>query len=84
MTLCGEMAGKPAAFALLVGIGLRSFSMSPAFIPYIKEFARHITTKAAEQLLEHALSMTATGRIRRYLTDQLTRMVPDFDQFDVS
>jgi phosphotransferase system enzyme I (PtsI) len=84
LTLCGEMAGKPAAFVLLLGMGLRSFSMSPAFIPYIKEFARHITTKAAEQLLEHALSMTATGRIRRYLTAQLTQMVPDFDQFDVT
>jgi len=84
LTLCGEMAGKPAAFALLVGMGLRSFSMSPAFIPYIKEFARHISTEAAEQLLEHALSLNATGRIRRYMTDQLARMVPDFDQFDVS
>jgi len=84
LTLCGEMAGKPAAFALLLGMGLRSFSMSPAFIPYIKEFARHITTKAAEQLLEHALSLPSTGRIRRYLTGQLTEMVPDFDQFDVS
>jgi len=84
LTLCGEMAGKPAAFALLLGMGLRSFSMSPAFIPYIKEFARHITTKAAEQLLEHALSLRSTGRVRRYMTDRLTQMVPDFDQFDVS
>lgn len=84
LTLCGEMAGQPAAFAILLGMGLRSFSMSPAFIPFIKEFARHITTKAAEQLLEHALTLTATGRIRRYMTDQLAHVVPDFDRFEIS
>jgi len=84
LTLCGEMAGQPTAFTLLLGMGLRSFSMSPAFIPFIKEFARHITTKAAEQLLEHALTLTATGRIRRYMTDQLAHMVPDFDRFEIS
>ncbi|MBC8872178.1 MAG: phosphoenolpyruvate--protein phosphotransferase [Planctomycetes bacterium] len=84
LTLCGEMAGQPTAFTLLLGMGLRSFSMSPAFIPFIKEFARHITTKAAEQLLEHALTLTATGRIRRYMTDQLAHVVPDFDRFEIS
>ena len=36
-TLCGEMASAPRAFVLLFGMGLRSFSMSPAFIPTIKE-----------------------------------------------
>ena len=33
VTLCGEMAGQPRAFVLLFAMGLRSFSMSPAFIP---------------------------------------------------
>src|SRR5215510_6711411 len=39
VTLCGEMAGSPRAFVLLFGMGLRSFSMSPAFVPIIKELA---------------------------------------------
>ena len=39
VTLCGEMAGQPRAFVLLFAMGLRSFSMSPAFIPSIKELA---------------------------------------------
>ncbi len=37
VTLCGEMAGKAREFVLLLGMGLRSFSMSPRFIPFIKE-----------------------------------------------
>ena len=39
VTLCGEMAGSPRAFILLVGLGLRSFSMSPAFISSIFDVA---------------------------------------------
>ena len=43
VTLCGEMAGSPSTFALLFGMGLRSFSMSPAFIPTVKELVRKLT-----------------------------------------
>src|SRR5262249_32160304 len=47
VTLCGEMAGAPRAFVLLVGMGLRSFSMSPAFVPSMKELTSHLTCKRA-------------------------------------
>ena len=36
----------PRAFVLLFGMGLRSFSMSPAFIPTIKELTSHLTRQA--------------------------------------
>jgi len=84
LTLCGEMAGQPTSFVLLLGMGLRSFSMSPAFVPYVKELARHVTTAMAAKLLRHALQLTTTGRIKRYLVGQLREVVPDFEQFDIA
>ena len=36
VTLCGEMAGRPRCFLPLFGMGLRHFSMSPGFVPSIK------------------------------------------------
>ena len=54
VTLCGEMAGQPRAFVLLFGMGLRSFSMSPAFIPMIKDLTRHLTVAGAEEILAGA------------------------------
>ena len=48
VTLCGEMAGMPSAFVLLLGMGLRSFSMSSSFIPSIKDLASHLTIPHAE------------------------------------
>jgi phosphotransferase system enzyme I (PtsI) len=83
VTLCGEMAGQPSAVALLLGMGLRSFSMSPAFIPYIKEFARYLTIEKTEEIVRHALTLRTTARVNRYVTDQLTKVCPDFTkQFD--
>lgn len=35
--VCGEMAGDPAFTELLLGMGLRSFSMHPARIPSVKQ-----------------------------------------------
>ncbi len=49
VTVCGEMAGKPRAFVLLLGMGLRRFSMSPAFVPSIKQLASQISIEEAEQ-----------------------------------
>jgi phosphotransferase system enzyme I (PtsI) len=37
ISVCGEMAGDPAFTELLLGMGLRTFSMHPSQIPTIKE-----------------------------------------------
>src|SRR5258708_35687472 len=37
VAVCGEMAGDPALALLLVGLGVRELSMSPASIPAVKE-----------------------------------------------
>lgn len=84
VTVCGEMAGQPRAFALLLGMGVRSFSMSPAFIPYIKELSKYLTLEEAARISNHALTFHTTGKITHYLTEQLTRLVPDFDRLGVS
>ncbi len=37
VAVCGEMAGDLALTRLLLGLGLRNFSMHPAQLPAIKE-----------------------------------------------
>src|SRR4030095_10663494 len=56
LTLCGEMAGQPRAFVLLFAMGLRSFSMSPAFIPSMKELAAHLTLESARLVLRKGMT----------------------------
>jgi phosphoenolpyruvate-protein kinase (PTS system EI component) len=79
VTLCGEMAGQPAAFTLLLGMGLRRFSMSPAFIPSIKELASHLTIERSQAILKKALKETTTKKINRLLNEQLLSIAPNLE-----
>ena len=56
VAMCGEMAANPAFTALLLGLGLREFSMYPGAIPEVKEVIRQTTIAEAEALAARALS----------------------------
>ncbi|HTM54750.1 MAG TPA: phosphoenolpyruvate--protein phosphotransferase [Pirellulales bacterium] len=82
VTLCGEMAGAPRAFVLLFGMGLRSFSMSPAFIPMIKDLAGHLTKKRAEKVLRRALEIKTTAAVHRFMAAQIAEIAPNLKLLD--
>jgi phosphotransferase system enzyme I (PtsI) len=82
VTLCGEMAGQPRAFVLLLGMGLRSFSMSPAFIPSIKELASHINQNTAEWVLKRALKLKTTAHVKRFMSSQIDKLAPNLAILD--
>jgi phosphoenolpyruvate-protein phosphotransferase (PTS system enzyme I) len=83
VTLCGEMAGQPRAFVLLFAMGLRSFSMSPAFIPSMKDLAAHLTLETARQVLRKAMTLRTTAGVKRYMAEQLSRIAPNLRMLDV-
>ncbi len=84
VTLCGEMAGQPRAFVLLLGMGLKNFSMSPAFIPTIKELAKKISTAEATQILQNAMKLKTTSQVLRYMAGQIQRLAPKFTILDTA
>lgn len=56
VSLCGEMAGDPALTRLLLGLGLRSFSMHPAQILAVKQ---EVLRADAAKLRDWALQVVA-------------------------
>ncbi|HEY2760640.1 MAG TPA: putative PEP-binding protein, partial [Pirellulales bacterium] len=84
VTLCGEMAGRPRAVVLLFGMGLRSFSMSPAFLPTIKELVSNLTKVKAERILNHALKLKTTAQVIRYMENQVGQLAPNVKLFDTA
>ena len=84
VTLCGEMAGQPRAFVLLLGMGLRRFSMSPAFIPSIKELASHINQTTAEWVLQRALKLKTTSQVKRFMSSQMAKLAPNLAILDTA
>lgn len=84
VTLCGEMAGQPRAFLILLGMGLRSFSMSPAFVPSIKELATKVTVERAREVLRKAGELRTTKKVQRYLEKELRAIAPDLTLLDTA
>jgi phosphoenolpyruvate-protein phosphotransferase (PTS system enzyme I) len=84
VTLCGEMAGQPRSVLVLFGMGLRRFSMSPAFIPTVKELLTSVTTAQAERFAHHVLQLSTSEEIRSYLTARLHEVSSSLEVFDTA
>jgi phosphoenolpyruvate-protein phosphotransferase len=82
VTLCGEMAGRPRCFLPLFGMGLRRLSMSPAFVPPLKEMVRRTTQAKAREATERILQMKTAGEIRGYLTRKTRQIWPNVTLLD--
>jgi phosphotransferase system enzyme I (PtsI) len=57
--MCGELAGDPAATALLLGLGLDEFSTTAASIPLVKQIIRGVSMEGCRDLAEKALECSS-------------------------
>jgi signal transduction protein with GAF and PtsI domain len=67
LSVCGEMSSDPAAVLLLLGMGIRSLSMSAARLPRIKWLVRHIDGAVTRTLLEESRSLHNASATRAHL-----------------
>ncbi len=67
VSICGEMAGNPIYFPLLLGLGLREFSVAPIAILEIKEMARRIMEEEAREVAGKALDLDSPQEILHLL-----------------
>lgn len=70
VSMCGEMAGEPLYAPLLVGLGLKHFSMTPMLIPAVKDVMRKVTEGEAWALAERALSLQDGEAIQDFLLER--------------
>jgi phosphotransferase system enzyme I (PtsP) len=64
VSVCGEMAGDPAASLALLGLGVDSLSMSVSSLPRVKWVIRSFTRAEAQDLLAQAFAMDDPRAIR--------------------
>ncbi len=69
VSLCGEMAGNPMYVPMLLGFGLRTFSMSPVMLPEVKERIRVVTLSECEALSRTVLASDSTEEINTVILD---------------
>ena len=71
VSMCGEMAGDPGAVFLLMGMGLRTFSMAATHLAPVKELIRKVSLADAEELAAAALELSAAREIRKLVQEKL-------------
>jgi len=77
VSLCGEMAGEPLYTLLLLGMGLRTFSMAPGSVPKIKKLIRLARTQDAERMAQKALTFETESQVANYLRGETRKLLPD-------
>jgi phosphotransferase system enzyme I (PtsP) len=63
-SVCGEMAGDPLNALLLIGMGIREFSLAAPNIPLVKQAIRSNSLKECRSLARQVLSCTSSADVR--------------------
>jgi len=77
VSLCGEMAGEPEFVMLLLGLGLRRFSITPPAIPEIKQIVRAVTLDQCQRIARRVAAFDSDREVLNYLKEQLEQLVPE-------
>lgn len=77
ISLCGEMAGDPLFTILLLGMGLRTFSMAAGNIPRVKKIIRSVTLADAIRVRRRVMTFETEREVLNYLRDETRRVWGD-------
>jgi phosphotransferase system enzyme I (PtsI) len=63
VSVCGEMASNPRLTPLLLGLGLRSFSMNASSVPRVKQAVRAVSTDACARFARRVMEQADSEKI---------------------
>jgi phosphotransferase system enzyme I (PtsI) len=63
VSVCGEMAANPKLTPLLLGLGLRSFSMNASAVPRVKQAIRGVAIDACTRFARRVMEQSDPARI---------------------
>ena len=82
VSVCGQMSSDPIFLPLLIGMGIREFSVTPHAIPELKEVIRNLTISKAESIAARAETLEVARDVENYLGGELKRLCPELMQLD--
>ena len=74
--LCGEMAGQPEFVMILIGLGLRSLSMTPPAIPEVKRIIRSVSVEQCKRVARKVRGFDSDHEVVNYLRNELGKVLP--------
>jgi len=77
VSVCGEMASEPEYIMLLLGMGLRTISLTAPMIPEIKQIIRSVTIEDCNKVARKVLGMNSERQISSYLRAAARKILPE-------
>ena len=77
VSCCGESGSELEYAMLLVGLGLRTLSVTASAIPRLKRMIRSVTVAQCERVARQALSLDSDVQISSLLRDRARKIVPE-------
>ncbi len=76
VTVCGEMAADPLSALVLLGFGLKKFSMNPIFIPRIKKALRAVEFRTVRKIIQEAIHMKTAQEVEEHIIEKVLTKHP--------
>jgi phosphotransferase system enzyme I (PtsI) len=77
VAMCGEMAGEAVYTLILLGMGLREFSMNPLSLTRVKKIILSVSVAEAEEMFQNALHFATADEVDAYVVDQMVVRFPN-------
>jgi len=77
LCVCGEMASEPEYIMVLLGLGVRTLSLSAPLIPEVKQIIRCVTLEDCNILPRKVLGMNSERQISSYLRNAARKVLPE-------
>ncbi len=75
ISMCGQMSGSPLYTMLLLGMGLRKFSVSPSSIPEVKNLCRSVSLAECQAVAARVKMLENARDVRSYLKEEVKKHV---------
>jgi len=77
VSVCGEMSSDPRYTMLLLGMGLKCFSVVPPAIPEIKKIVRSLTIEYAREVAAKCFEFSDARKTDEFLLLETRKILPD-------
>jgi phosphotransferase system enzyme I (PtsI) len=77
VSVCGAMASDPLAAVLLVGMGLRNFSMEASAIPEVKAAIARVSVRDAEEAADQAFEALTAHELEQTVAERFAPLLSD-------
>lgn len=77
VSVCGEMAGNSIQATLLLGLGIRYFSMEPYYIPQVKSLLTSIRFEDMKKIADKAIELPTAKAVNEFLLEEIGSILPE-------